>query len=311
MGAIGKGAAEGAGTGAALGPWGAAGGAVLGAVGGIEAGKQADKYQDQQFNTLAADKTARDAFMAKQNATFQPIQTQLTQEAANPNPLNYGQMAGQINQTADQSNRRMDAGMAARGMTGSGLQAGALQGNEMGRTGALAGAFQTGLQARQQLGMGLLQHYNPLGNAQFGQSALGQNMAFGQNQQVLGINAANNAWGAAGKGLGALTTLMSNPNQSPGIQGSMGQGLGLGNTQGSGAGEQQGAQSYWSQPGNNYTPYGAPASTGPTSFTPDTNGMISGGLNLPQDGFQMPTMGSDLNGMQDMFGGLGSMFGGA
>ena len=199
--------------GSVAGPWGAAIGGTIGLIGGMESGNQASDYQKQQQQALAADQAKRDAYVAQQQALYAPTQQKLLEEAANPTPLNYGANLGQINQQTQQAGQRMDASMAAHGMTGSGLQGAAQQGLEMGRVGELSNAFNTGLNARTSLGLNLLQHYNPLGNAQFGAGALPQQMQFGAAQQGMANTAMQQGMGAFGKGLAGVMNGMGQPTQ--------------------------------------------------------------------------------------------------
>ena len=325
MGQGATGAASGAMSGAALGPIGAIGGAALGFIGGEKASEQAQAMEDQQAAALKADQQARQTYLAQQQNAFGPIQQQLTQEAASPLPLNYGAMSGQINQNYDTAQRNAAAQMASRGMSGSGLQGGQIQGLEMGRAGALAGAFQNGLQARQQLGMNLLQHYNPLGNAQFGAGALGAQMQEGQYQQTAATTAANNAYGALGKGLGSLGTWAGQPGQPqvPGQSPGMGnyQGLAGMNNQGLDAG---GFSNYAGNVGSTYgstlgnmNPYGsvmagAPGATDMGGFSAYAGNIgAGGGLNMGYPGMGMGASGigspMDMGGASAQLPGLGGL----
>jgi len=285
----GSGMAQGAQAGSSMGPWGAAIGGVAGLFGGISNANKADDAKFAQIQALQADQIKRDQFASQEKNAFDPMRQRLLDEAANPNPLNYGPMAGAINQNYDAAQRNSATQMAQRGMTGSGLQGGQIQGLEMGRAGALAGAFQTGLQARQNLGMNLLQHYNPLGNAQLQVGALPQQVQNGEFQQQLATNQANNAFAAAGKGLGALETMWSKPNPNSAkmqqLQGQMP--TSMPQIQNSGMAPDQ-----VQMMGGIGTPSG---------FTADTTGMI--GLGMGDGSFQMPPMGSDLTAGTDFTGG--------
>jgi hypothetical protein len=198
-----SGGVQGAESGSALGPWGAAVGGAVGLIGGIESGNKADEYQKQQQQALAADQAKRDQYVAEQKAQYAPTQQKLLEEAANPTPLNYGANLGQINQQTQQAGQRMDASMAAHGMTGSGLQGAAQQGLEMNRVGELSSAFNTGLNARTSLGLDLLQKYNPLG----------QQMKFGATQQNEANSAMQQGMGAFGKGLAGVMNGLGQPTQ--------------------------------------------------------------------------------------------------
>ena len=202
-----SGAGSGAAAGSAFGPWGAAIGGAVGLIGGMESANKASDYEQQQQNALNADQAARQKYIEQQQATFQPIQQQMAQEAANPMPLNYGANLGNINAQTLQAQNHLGSVMASRGMAGSGQEAAGLQGLEAGRVGELSSAFNTGMNARRQLGLNLLQSYNPLGNAQFGQGALGQQMGFGANQQGIYNQGAQQGFGALGKGLAGMSGL--------------------------------------------------------------------------------------------------------
>lgn len=210
---IASGATQGATTGAAAGPVGAGIGGIIGGIGGMMSAQKASDYENQQKESLRADQAKRDAYVAQQEARYAPTQQKLLEEAANPSPLNYGLNLGNINEQSQKSEQRLNATMAAHGMTGSGLQGAGLQGIEKGRVGELASAFNTGLQARTNLGMNLLQHYNPLGNAQFGAAALPEQMKFGAGEQGLYNKGMEQGFGAVGKGLSGF--LNGLPGQRP------------------------------------------------------------------------------------------------
>ena len=210
--------------GSTFGPWGAAIGGAVGLVGGIESANKAQSYEQQQQNALDADQAARQKYIEQQQATFQPIQQQMAQDAANPMPLNYGANLGNINAQTLQAQNHLGGVLASRGMTGSGSEAAGLQGLETGRVGELSQAFNTGMNARRQLGLNLLQSYKPLENAQFGEGALGQQMLFGADQQGIYNQGAQQGFAALGKGIAGMSGLQlpggggtSMPNAGGGI----------------------------------------------------------------------------------------------
>lgn len=201
----------GAGAGAMIGgPAGASlgmglGSAVEGAIGGIQSSNSAKSYEEQQQAALQADNAARSQFMNRENALYGPMRQQMFQEAASPYPLNYGPTMGNINTQALGAQQRLAGNMASRGMGGSGLEASGLQGIETSRVGELSKAFQQGMNARTQLGMNLLQGYNPTQEAQFGQGGLPYQMSFGGAQQGIYNQGMQQGMGALGPGLaGAL-----------------------------------------------------------------------------------------------------------
>lgn len=207
---------QGAGAGFTVGgPMGAAVGGLVGLAGGIMSGNKESEYEQQQKAALAADQAKRDAFVTQQEARYAPTQQKLLEEAANPSPLNYGLNLGNINEQSQKSEQRLNATMAAHGMTGSGLQGAGLQGIETGRVGELASAFNTGLQARTNLGMNLLQHYNPLGDTQLQTGALPSAMGFGAGQQALANQGMQQGFGAFGKGLAGVLNGVKTPGATP------------------------------------------------------------------------------------------------
>ena len=181
------------------------GSALEGTIGGIQSGNQAQSYERQQQAALQADAAARQQFLQRENTLYGPMRQQMFQEAASPYPLNYGPAAGNINAQTLGAQQRMSGVMASHGMGGSGLEAAGLQGLETGRVGELSQAFQRGMQARTQLGMNLLQGYNPTQQAQFGQGGLPYQMQFGGAQQGIYNKGMEQGMGAIGPGLaGAL-----------------------------------------------------------------------------------------------------------
>jgi hypothetical protein len=186
-------------------------GGIMGLAGGILSGKKESEAEAQQRAALAADQAKRDAFTAKQEAVFGPIETNLAHEAASPLPMNYGANLGAINTQAQQAQQHLGGQMARLGMTGSGAEAAGLQGIEHGRVGELSQAFNTGLQARNKLGMDLLQRYNPLGNTQLQTGALPQAMSFGANQQKLAVGGMEQGFGAFGKGVAGVLNGLNKP----------------------------------------------------------------------------------------------------
>ncbi len=210
--------AQGVGTGAAIGgPWGAAVGGAVGLVGGLMAGNKASGYEAQQEAALKADTLAREKYLSEQAAINGPIQQRMATEAASPTPLNFGANLGNINQQTQLAQQRLFGQMARMGMSNSGQEAAGVQGLEAGRVGQLSQAFNTGLNARTKLGMGLLQKYNPLENAKFGEGALGQQMKFGAGEQALYNGAMQQGLSAVGKGIAGVLA-PNNPQTNPGQQ---------------------------------------------------------------------------------------------
>jgi hypothetical protein len=190
----------------------------MGLAGGIMSGNKESEYEQQQKAALAADQAKRDQFAAQQAAVYGPIETQMAHEAANPSPMNYGANLGAINQQTQQAQQRLGGQMARSGMVGSGAQAAGQQGIEMGRVGELSQAFNTGLQARNKLGMDLLQHYNPLGNTQLQTGALPSAMKFGAGEQASATAGMQQGFGAFGTGLAGVINGLKKPGGNPGGQ---------------------------------------------------------------------------------------------
>ena len=184
--------------------WVAVGTMVVGAYSAYANNKAAGKAGDQQQAMYQRDLDSREAFQRQQQQLYGPLEQKMIEQASSDQPLYYGQMSGAIQGNYDQAQRGLNTQMAMRGMSGSGLQGAQSTGLEMGRAGALSGAFQQGLQARTNLGMNVLQRYNPAQNQQNMQQGLGQMGGFyGQQAQNFG-NAAQQGWGMVGQGAGAL-----------------------------------------------------------------------------------------------------------
>jgi len=184
--------------------WVAVGTMVVGAYSAYANNKAAGKAGDQQQAMYQRDLDSREAFQRQQQQLYGPLEQKMIEQASSDQPLYYGQMSGAIQGNYDQAQRGLNTQMAMRGMSGSGLQGAQSTGLEMGRAGALSGAFQQGLQARTNLGMNVLQRYNPAQNQQNMQQGLGQMGGFyGQQAQQFG-NAAQQGWGMVGQGASDL-----------------------------------------------------------------------------------------------------------
>ena len=184
--------------------WLAVGTMVVGAYNANQSGKAAGKAADQQSAMYQQDLASRQAFQNQQQQMYGPLEQKMVEMASSNQPLYYGQMSGAIQGNYDQAQRGLNTQMAMRGMSGSGLQGAQSTGLEMGRAGALSGAFQQGLQARTALGMNVLQRYNPLANQQNMQQGLGQMGGFYGQQEQRFDQAAAQGWGMVGQGASDL-----------------------------------------------------------------------------------------------------------
>jgi len=189
-------------------------GIAAGAYEANQSSQAAKDAQGKQEKALGSQLANSQQYQQQQAATYGPIEQGLTREAQSSEPLYYGQMAGAINQNVGAAERNLSTQMAARGMGGQGPQAGVLGGMEMGRAGTLAQAFQSGLQARTQLGQQLLGRYNPAQGVGMENQALSQISGMEGNQQTFYANAAQRGWGNVGQGVQALGTNLSTPAQS-------------------------------------------------------------------------------------------------
>jgi len=184
--------------------WVAVGSMVVGAYNANQSGKAAGKATDQQNAMYQQDLASRQAFQAQQQQMYGPLEQKMIEQASSDQPLYYGQMSGAIQGNYDQAQRGLNTQMAMRGMSGSGLQGAQSTGLEMGRAGALSGAFQQGLQARTALGMNVLQRYNPFQNQANVQQGLGQMGEFYGQQANKFNQAAASGWGMVGQGASDL-----------------------------------------------------------------------------------------------------------
>ena len=171
----------------------------------------------QQQNAANANLALNQQYMQQQESRYGPLMDQYVQQASGSTPLDYGITSGAIQQNYDTAQRNLATQMAARGLSGSGLAGAGTGGLEIGRANALSSAFQQGLVNRRNLGMQVLQHYNPQGAVQ------GVSNAYGNQQQMYGQyagmynQAAAQGYGAASSALGSAAQAygMSHPQQVP------------------------------------------------------------------------------------------------
>lgn len=172
----------------------------------------------QQQGAANSQLALQQGFMDQQNSMYGPLMSQYVHEASGDKPLDYGLMSGQIQGGYDAAQRNLQGMLAARGMSASGLGGAGATGLEIGRAGALANAFQTGMDRRRQLGLNVLQHYNPAANVQGVAGAYGnlQNM-YGQYSGMYG-QAAAQGYGSAASSLGnaaQMWQMNQGGNQTP------------------------------------------------------------------------------------------------
>lgn len=176
-------------------------GIAYGAYSAYRSNKRSGEYADMQQDAYQRDLDLRQGFMDQQRGLYGPLEQSLVQQAASPLPLFYGQMEGPINQNFNAADRGLSSTMAQRGLAGSPVEAATRGGLQLGRAGALANAFQTGLQNRLQLAQGVLGRYQPAQNVQMVSQGLGQlGGFFGQRSDLYG-KAAQQGWGAVSKGI--------------------------------------------------------------------------------------------------------------
>jgi len=196
--------------------------AAYGAYSANQNSKKAGAAMGAQQDAANANLAMEQQYRQQQEQRYGPLMDQYAQQASGGGPLDYGLMSGQIQGNFDQAQRNLATQMAARGLSGSGLAAGATGGMEIGRANALSGAYQTGLDRRRQLGLSVLQHYNP------GQDVQGVSQAYGNQQQMYGqyagmygqaaqqgYSSAASALGSAASAYGANATPSGQTDDSP------------------------------------------------------------------------------------------------
>lgn len=179
-------------------------GTAYGAYSANQANKKAGDFANMQEDAYRRDLALRQGFMDERRGLYGPLEQSLVQQAASPLPLFYGQMEGPINQNFNAADRGLSSTMAQRGLAGSPVEAATRGGLQLGRAGALATAFQTGLQNRLQLAQGVLSRYQPDQNVQMVSQGLGQLGGFYGQRGALYGQAAQQGWGAVAQGLGQL-----------------------------------------------------------------------------------------------------------
>lgn len=189
--------------------------AVYGAYSANKASQQQSHAMDMQQQAANAQLALEQQFMQQQQGLYGPLERQLVQQASSTQPLDYGVLAGNIQNQYGAAQRDLQASLASRGLSASGIAAGANTGLEIGRANALSAAFQQGLDRRRQFAMGVLSRYNPGANVQGVAGAYGnQQNLYGQYANMYG-QAAQQGYGQVGNALGDYMTykaLMNQPN---------------------------------------------------------------------------------------------------
>lgn len=203
--------------------WVAVGTAAVGIVSGISSSNQQSKAMQAQQQAAQQQLQLEQQFMQQQNQLYGPLMQQYVQQASGGAPLDYGLISGGIQGGYDAAQRNLQSQLASRGLSASGLAGAGATGLEIGRAGALSQAFQQGLDRRRQLGLNVLQHYNPGANVQGVAGAFGnmQNL-YGQYAGMYG-QAAQGAYGSAASALGnaAKGFMMQPAPQTPDVSGSI------------------------------------------------------------------------------------------
>jgi len=185
--------------------WVAVGVGAVTLVGGMVQGNQASKKQKGAMNDQMAMQQADLDFRMRQyeeeKAFTDPLRNQLREQALADGPLDYGPMRDQISQQYGMAQRNMTAAMAQRGLSGSGVDAGATRGMLLSQAGDLSRAYNQGLINKRGLAMSLVARDNRMqAGAALGQGY--QNMAglHGQNAAAYG-QAAQAGYSAAANGM--------------------------------------------------------------------------------------------------------------
>ena len=176
--------------------------------------KQASAAMGAQQNAANQNLALEQQYMHQQDQLYKPLMTQYVQEASGSTPLDYGITSGAIQNNYDAAQRNLATQMAARGLGASGLAGAGAGGLEIGRANALSSAFQQGMVNRRNLGLQVLQHYNPQGAVQGVSNALGnQQQMYGQYAGMYN-QAAAQGYGAASSALGSAAQVYG-MNQQP------------------------------------------------------------------------------------------------
>lgn len=178
--------------------------AVYGAYSANKASQQQSHAMNMQQQAANAQLALEQQFMQQQQGLYGPLERQMVQEASSTQPLDYGLLAGNVQNQYGAAQRNLQASLASRGLSASGIASGANTGLEIGRANALSQAFQQGLDRRRQLAMGVLSRYNPGANVQGVAGAYGnQQNLYGQYAGMYG-QAAQQGYGQVGQALGSL-----------------------------------------------------------------------------------------------------------
>lgn len=201
--------------------------AAIGTAYSIYAGQQAAKRQSQAMNAQqgAANQqlALEQQFAGQQQGLYGPLEQQMVQQASSSQPLDYGQISGQIQGGYDTAQRNLSEQLASRGLGSSGLAGAGATGLEIGRANSLSTAFQQGLDRRRQLGLGLLGRYNPRADVQGVAGAYGNLQGlYGQYSGMYG-GAAQGAYGNAASALQGLAQYFTQQpgQQTPDVSGSI------------------------------------------------------------------------------------------
>ena len=207
-------------------------GAVINAVSSAQNSKRAEGEFNTQMGLQQQNVDSAKQFQQQQDQMYGPLNQQMIQQASSDQPLFYGPMQGQINQSFDQGQRNLTSQMAQRGMAGSGLAAGGATNMEIGRSGALDTAFQQGLQSRLQLGQSVLSRYQPMLNQSMVSGALqGQSGVAGQQGQMYnqaaqqGMQSVGSAMSSIGM-MGMMGAFNGSPGAGAGDEVPAGMGVG-------------------------------------------------------------------------------------
>lgn len=191
----------------------AGGTAIYGAINANQAAGQQSSAMALQQQAAQQQLALEQQFMRQQQGLYGPLERQLVQQASSTQPLDYGMLAGNIQNQYGAAGRDLQASLASRGLSGSGLATGATTGLEIGRANALASAFQQGLDRRRQFATGILSRYNPGANVQGVAGAYGNLQGlYGQYAGMYG-QAAQQGYGQAAQGLGNLATYATSAMQ--------------------------------------------------------------------------------------------------
>lgn len=189
-------------------------GLLVSAYTATQAAKAQKRATDLQQSSIQADQAFRQQQYDDYKKNYGPMEQEMLQKATSEQPLNLGPNWARIQANFDTAGRNNEAGLARKGMLGSGIDSHNLL--EGARAFTLSDAFSKGLTARDALRERLLNAGKNMPQQAGFASQGNQNMSnFWGNQAGLYTGAAGQAGQSLSSGLGALGYALGNYSQAP------------------------------------------------------------------------------------------------